>query len=383
MAGISLKRIWNALKQSFKGFGDDKVTKLSASLAYYTVFSLGPLMIVIIYLCSIFFGREAIEGTINDQIQSFVGREAATQMQEIIKNAYVSGKGTVAAVIGFVTLVVGATTVFAEIQDSINSIWGLKPKPNKAGWLILLKNRLLSFSVIISLGFLLLVSLAVTAVIEALTNRLQAMFPDMAVLAIYIINLIFTFIVITLLFGVIFKVLPDAKMRWKDVLSGAVATAILFMIGKFAISFYIGQSNVGGTYGAAGSLVILLVWVYYSSIILYFGAEFTLAYSRELGHKIVPAEYAVWEKEPAIAGAKAEVQPEAKGEGVAIPKEKDKKHHAHKREIAAQPAYSIPVRPHYEKSVPSASKKKNNKPGMFTLLTGLVLYYVNTSARKR
>jgi membrane protein len=379
MAKISPKKIWNALKASFKGFGDDKVTKLSASLAYYTVFSLGPLLIVIIYLCSIFFGREAIEGTINDQIQSFVGRDAALQMQEIIKNAYVSGEGTVAAIIGFVTLLVGATTVFAEIQDSINSIWGLKPKPNKAGWWILIKNRLLSFSVIVSLGFLLLVSLAVTAVIEGLMNRLQAMFPDVAVIIVYIVNLVVTLCVITLLFGVIFKVLPDAKMKWRDVLSGAIATAILFMIGKFAITFYIGQSNVGGTYGAAGSLVILLVWVYYSSIILYFGAEFTLAYSRELGHKIEADEYAVWEKGPAIAGAKAEIQPEE------ITQNKKKVPGAHTTltgNSAAPAQHPLPGYQYFESKEPVKAKKKSNKPGMFAVLTGLLLYFFNTSARK-
>jgi membrane protein len=380
MANISVRKIWKALKASFKGFGDDKVTKLSASLAYYTVFSLGPLMIVIIYLCSVFFGREAIEGTINDQIQGFVGYEAATQLQDMIKNASISGKGTVAAIIGFVTLLVGATTVFAEIQDSINSIWGLKPKPNKAGWILLLKSRLLSFSVIASLGFLLLVSLAVTAVIEALMNRLQALFPDVAVIMIYIVNLVITFSVITVLFGVIFKVLPDAKLKWKDVLSGAIATAILFMIGKFAISFYIGQSNVGSTYGAAGSLVILLLWVYYSSIILYFGAEFTLAYSRELGHKIQPDAYAVWEKEPAIAGAKAETQPEEieqnghKRKGGAH-KSTHQKHTA----PAHRPLQAIQ---YFESNEPVKSKKKSNKPGMFALLSGLLLYFVSSSAKK-
>jgi membrane protein len=380
MPKISVKSIWKALKASFKGFGDDKVTKLSASLAYYTVFSLAPLMIVIIYLCSIFFGREAIEGTINDQIQGFVGHEAATQLQDMIKNASISGKGTVAAIIGFVTLLVGATTVFAEIQDSINSIWGLKPKPNKAGWLILLKNRLLSFSVIASLGFLLLVSLAVTAVIEALMNRLQAMFPDVAVVLIYIVNLLITFSVITVLFGVIFKVLPDAKMKWRDVLAGAIATSILFMLGKFAISFYIGQSNVGSTYGAAGSMVILLLWVYYSSIILYFGAEFTLAYSRELGHKIKPNEYAIWQKEPAIAGAKAELQPEE------IEQNKHKKRSGYQNTLPEKKEALVrdplPAYQYFESNEPIKSKKKSNKPGMFTVLSGLLLYFVSSSAKK-
>ncbi|MCU7550523.1 YihY/virulence factor BrkB family protein [Chitinophagaceae bacterium LB-8] len=358
MARISIKGIWSVLKQSFKGFGDDKVTKLSASLAYYTVFSLGPLMIVIIFLASIFFGREAIEGSIYAQMQSFVGKEAALELQQIIKNASISSKGTIAAIIGFATLLIGATSVFAEIQDSINSIWGLKPKPNKAGWLLLIKNRLLSFSVIASLGFILLVSLAVTAVIEALMKRLQMMFPDVTVIIVYVVNLVVSFTVITLLFLVIFKVLPDAKMKWKDMLAGAITTAILFMLGKFAISFYIGQSDVGSTYGAAGSLVILLLWVYYSSFILYFGAEFTLAYSKQFGGAIKPNEYAVWEKEPAVPGAKAEFEP---GEIEQIERNNS---------------------PYYESYEPVRPKKKSSKPGLFTIFSGLLLYFVSSSGKK-
>ena len=280
------------LKQSFVGFSDDKVMKLSAALAYYTVFSMGPLLIVIIYLCSLFFGREAIEGSIYGQIQSFVGPDTAKQLQDIIKNASIGDKGNVAAIIGVITLLIGATTVFAEIQDSINSIWGIKPKPKK-GWLKLLVNRLLSFSVIVSLGFLLLVSLGVSYIIEALSDRLSRAFPDVTLIIFYVVNLLLSLLVISALFAVIFRVLPDAKIKWRDVISGAVTTAILFMLGKFAISFYIGKSDVGTTYGAAGSLVVLLVWVYYSSIILYFGAEFTKAYAVEFGSAIHPNQYAV------------------------------------------------------------------------------------------
>lgn len=290
---ITPKGIWEVLKASFKGFGNDKVTKLSASLAYYTIFSMGPLLIVIIFLCSIFFGRDAVEGTIYGQMTKFVGSDAAAQIQSIIKNAAISGKSNVAAVIGIITLLVGATTVFAEIQDSINTIWNLKPKPKAAAWWLLLKNRLLSFSVIVSLGFLLLVSLGVTAIIEGLSGRLQHAFPSIAVVVFYIVNLLVTLIVITALFGTIFKVLPDAQIKWRDVLAGSITTAILFMLGKFAISFYISKSNVGSTYGTAGSLVILLLWVYYSAIILYFGAEFTKAYAVKFGASIHPNKYAV------------------------------------------------------------------------------------------
>ncbi|MEO8413383.1 MAG: YihY/virulence factor BrkB family protein [Ginsengibacter sp.] len=289
---VKFKGLWEILKKSISGFADDKVMKLSAALAYYTIFSVGPLLIVIVSISSLFFGREAIEGTIYGQIEGFVGHDAALQLQQIIKSAAIGGKGTVAAVIGIVTLLIGATTMFAEMQDSINMIWRLKPKP-KAAWLILVKNRLLSFGVIGSLGFLLLVSLAISGLTEAFSDRLKNYFPHITVIIFYIVNLAITFGVIAALFAVIFRVLPDAKIQWKDVTAGAIATAVLFMIGKFAISFYISKSNVGSTYGTAGSLVVLLVWIYYSSVILYFGAEFTKAYAIKYGSDIMPNEYTV------------------------------------------------------------------------------------------
>jgi len=293
---ITLKGIWGILKASFTGFTNHKVTKLSGSLAYYTVFSMAPLLVVIISLCGIFLGREIAEGQVYAQLEGFLGRESAISLQQLIKNAYLDGKSTIALIIGIVTLLIGATTVFGDIQDSINTIWGLKPKP-KRGWVKMLQNRFLSFSVIISLGFVLLVSLAVTSVLDAFSSRLQARFAEVSVIVFYIINQIVTLAVISLIFGVIFKVLPDAIIKWRDVIAGAIVTAVLFMIGKFAISIYIGQSNVGSTYGATGSLVVVLLWTYYSSIILYFGAEFTKAYAVAFGSEICPSHYAVTTKE--------------------------------------------------------------------------------------
>jgi membrane protein len=309
---ITIKGLWEILKNSFHGFSDDRILKLSAALAYYTVFSLGPLLIVIVFLCSLFFGREAIEGTIYGQIQGFVGHDAALQLQQIIKSATIGGKTKIAAIIGIITLVIGATSMFAEMQESINMIWGLKPKAKSAWWL-LIKNRLLSFGVIGSLGFLLLVSLGISGLIEALSNRLRNHFTDVTIILFYIINLIINFGVISILFAVIFKVLPDAKIKWKDIMAGAIATAVLFMIGKFAISFYISKSNVGSTYGTAGSLVVLLVWIYYSSIILYYGAEFTKAYAIKYGSEITPNEYTVIAKTVEVEQGKQSVQ-QAKNE---------------------------------------------------------------------
>jgi membrane protein len=289
---LTFKGLWKVLKDSFTGFSDDKVLKLSGALAYYTLFSMAPLLIVIIFVCSLFFGRASTEDSIYSQIQGFVGQDTALQLQQIITNASLEGKNSISLIIGIVMLIIGATTVFAEIQDSINMIWGLKPKPKK-GWLKMLQNRLLSFSIIVGLGFLLLVSLGVSAILEALNKKLQAIFPDVTVVLFYILNLVVTFGVISVLFAAIFKVLPDALIKWRDVIAGSIATAVLFMLGKFAISFYISQSNIGSTYGTAGSLVVLLLWVYYSAAILYFGAEFTKFYALRYGSAIHPDHYAV------------------------------------------------------------------------------------------
>lgn len=293
---LRFNNIWQVVKDTFNGYSNDRITKLSGALAYYTVFSMGPLLVVVISLCGIFLSQDAMEGKIYGVLAGFVGSDTAVQLQQIIRNAAVSNKSTLAAVIGFVTLLIGATSVFAEIQDSINIIWGLKPKP-KRGWLKYLQNRFLSFSVIVSLGFLLLVSLTLSALIEAVNNKLRASFPEVAIVVFYIINLLLTISISTLIFATIFKVLPDAKIKWRDVFVGAIITAVLFLIGKFAISVYISQTKVGSTYGAAGSLVVLLVWVYYSSIILYLGAEFTKAYALRFGSAIHPNDYAVTTKQ--------------------------------------------------------------------------------------
>ncbi|HET9430297.1 MAG TPA: YihY/virulence factor BrkB family protein [Chitinophagaceae bacterium] len=284
--------IWEVFKAAIKNLGVNKIPKLGASLAYYTVFSMAPMLIVLISLAGIFLGQEAAEGEVYKQLSGFMGDDTAAQLEKMIRNASLAGKSNLAAIIGGVTLLVGATTIFAEIQDSINSIWGVKVRP-KRNWLKMLRTRLLSFSVIISLGFLLLVSLAVSAIVDALGEALQSRFPGIAIPIFYVVNMGLTFIIATLIFGVIFKVLPDAVIRWKDVWAGSIGTAVLFMLGKFAISFYISRSNIGTTYGAAGFLIIFLVWVYYSSIVLYFGASFTKQYALARGFAIQPREYAV------------------------------------------------------------------------------------------
>lgn len=308
---MSIKRIasntWEILKNSFSGFSNDKITKLSGSLAYSTVFSMGPLLVVIISLCGLFLGREAVEGRIYYALEGLLGKAASADLQNIIRKATLSGKSGVAIVIGSVTLLVGATSVFSEIQDSINTIWGLKPKPKK-GLMLMLRNRFMSFSVIISLGFVLLVSLVITSVVDGFSKQLEHYFSDIGVVLFYIFNQLLTLFVVALMFAVIFKVLPDARIKWKDVAAGAVITALLFMLGKFGISIYINKSNVGSTFGAAGSIVVVLLWVYYSSMILYFGAEFTKAYAIKLGSEIMPNDYAVTTHQVEIETGNASIQ---------------------------------------------------------------------------
>jgi len=289
----SLKNALKILTNTFKGFMADKGLKLSASLSYYTLFSLAPLLLLVISLAGVIFGQEASEGRIFEEINGLIGNEAASQVQQIIRNLQLSGKSTISAVIGGITLVIGATTVFGEIQDSINMIWRVKAKP-KRGWLKLLKDRLLSGSIIVGLGFLLIVSLIINGALVALNDILKAYFPDLTILILNIANIVISFLVITVLFGVIFKVLPDAKIAWKDVRAGAFFTAVLFLIGRYLIGIYIETTAAGSPYGAAGSIIVILLWIYYTAAILYFGAEYTREYACFKGAQIEPADYAVY-----------------------------------------------------------------------------------------
>lgn len=288
-----LKDIWKILRGSFNGFMNDSCLKLCAALSYYTLFSLAPLLLMLIYLAGKIYGQEAFQGKIFAEIHGFIGPEAAVQVQEIIQNAAIKGDSPWAIIVGLITLFIGATGVFVEIQDSINQIWRVKAKPHK-GWLKMLTNRLLSFSMIATMGFLLIVSLVINGLVTALSDRLKVYFEDITVLLVEVFNLALTFIVITALLAIIFKFLPDVKIKFKQVRAGAIFTALLFMIGRYAISLYIDKVGPGSTYGAAGSLIVILVWVYYTAAILYFGAEFTQVYAEKHGGRIEPASYAVY-----------------------------------------------------------------------------------------
>jgi len=289
----AIKFSFALLKGTIKEFGEDKVLNQSAALSYYTIFSIAPLLIIIIKLCSIFYGQDAIEGKIFTQIGGYVGIEAAKQIQDALRSVHTSGDSFVATIIGIVTLILGATGIFGEIQDSINVIWNIRPKP-KRGWVKLIINRLLSFSLIISLGFLLLVTLVINGILDTLSERLQKILPELSMYTFSILNLVVMFSVITLLFGTIFKVLPDAKIKWRDVLAGSVFTAVLFMLGKYVLTWYLSHNASVSAYGAAGSIILILLWVYYSSTILFLGAEFTQVYARLSNRQIRPNQYSVF-----------------------------------------------------------------------------------------
>jgi len=285
--------VFSLLKNTTIAFSNDNAFKLSASLSYYTIFALGPVLIIIISLSAIVYGKEVVEGRLHDQLSHLLGSDAALQIQNILSNAQQTHATTLGAVIGFIVLFIGATGVFTEIQGSINFIWSVRAKPKKS-WLKYLLNRLISFSLVVGLGFVLLVSLIVNALLTLLSETLTRKFPHFPVGLFNLANSVVILTVITCLFAVIYKVLPDAIIAWKDAWIGSIFTAALFLLGKFLIGFYLGKSNLGISYGTAASVVIILAWVYYSSLILYFGAEFTKVYALHSGEGIRPKETAVF-----------------------------------------------------------------------------------------
>lgn len=283
------------IKKVFKEFSADNILKYSASLAYYTVFSIAPLLVIISALTGIFFGKEAVQGQVYEQLEGLVGSDAAIQIQEIIKNIHLTGNNFFASVISIIILLIGATTIFGEVQDSFNKIWGLRIKTKRTWWKLIL-TRLLSFSLILCIGFIMIVSLVLNAVVSAFGKFIGHYIHNFSVYFIEVTETILSLCIATFLFSLMFKWLPDAKIRWRDVLFGGLITAVFFTLGKFAIGFYLGNSNLTTLYGAAGSIIIIMVWVYYSSIILYFGAEFTKVHAKLYGGKIFPNDFAEWIK---------------------------------------------------------------------------------------
>ncbi len=287
-----LRKFWNILVDAGAEFIDDNATKLSASLAYYTLFSIGPLLLVIITLLGFFYKRAYITTQIFDQIQSIIGPTATAQLQSMLINMSHQTNKTLIGIIGILVFIFGATGIFSEIQGSINYIWSIKAKP-KRSWLKYITDRLLSLVLVIGMGFLMLVTIFVNLLIDLLSGRLKPLLGDANTILLKTANFSLLFIVLTLVFIIIFKVLPDAKIGWRDALIGAVLTTILFLIGKFLISLYFSYSKSFNLYGAATSIILLLSWVYYSSLILYYGAAFTEVYAHIYGKGITVNDNAV------------------------------------------------------------------------------------------
>jgi membrane protein len=294
------KNIWRLLKQTFSEWSADKAPQLGAALAFYTALSIAPLLVIVLGIVGLFFGEEAVSGQILTEMRSMVGDEGAKAIEQMIASANKPTEGTVATVLSVVTLMFGASGVFGQLQSTLNTIWGVEPKPGRGIW-GMIRDRFLSFAMVIGIAFLLLVSLIISAVLTAMGTVFNQL-PDSLHWVAQALNFGVSFLIITLLFAMMFKYLPDVKIGWRDVWLGATVTAALFTVGKFAIGLYLGHSAMASSYGVAGSFVVLLVWVYYSAQILFFGAELTQVYANFFGSKIVPAENATPTSDKARAG---------------------------------------------------------------------------------
>ena len=289
---ITSHPVYKLLNNTIQSFLNDNALKFSAALSYYTVFAIAPLAIIIIAVCGYFYGETEVRSELFNQISDLIGPNAAQQIETTMQNIDIAGKNRLAAIVGGITLLFGASGVFAEIQSSINYIWGFKAKPTK-GILRFVVNRLLSFSMIVSLGFILLVTLILNSALDFIYNNFFKDLFDFSVYVMIVLNNVVIFIVVSVLFAVIYKVLPGAHIRWKDTAIGAMFTAVLFMLGKYVIGIYLGNTNIASAYGAAGSVLLILLWVYYSAMILYFGAEFTKEYCKMYGTKILPDKLSI------------------------------------------------------------------------------------------
>jgi membrane protein len=288
---MRLPNVWQLLKRTFSEWSEDKVPQLGAALAFYSALSLAPLLVIALAIAGLFLGEEAARGQIVNELQSLVGPAGGKAIESMIQNASKPETGIIASVLSIATLLFGASGVFGQLQDSLNTIWEVKPKEGRGFW-GMIRDRFLSFTMVMGVAFLLLVSLLISAGLASL-GMVAERLPEAVQWIAQLVNFVVSFIVITVLFAMMFKLLPDVKMAWRDVWLGAIVTAVLFMLGKFAIGLYLGHSTMASSYGVAGSFVVLLVWTYYSAQILFFGAELTQVYANQYGAHIVPAENAV------------------------------------------------------------------------------------------
>jgi membrane protein len=281
------------VKRTAEEFIDDDCSALAAALAFYSVFSLPPLLVIVITVAGSVFGRAAVEGKIAEQIAGLIGPRAAEQAQIMVAQADMSRSGGLATVLGVAALIFAATTAFAQLQYALNRAWEVKPDPRASTIRNFLMKRVLSFGMILGVGFLLLVSLAISAALSAFGDALAAYFPALPPDALRIASTLLSFVVFAGLFACLYKALPDARVQWRDVITGAVLTSLLFAVGKYLVGLYLGNSSVLTPFGAAGSLALILLWTYYSSMIFLLGAEFTQVWAQDHGRAIVPERGAV------------------------------------------------------------------------------------------
>ncbi len=284
----ALSAAWHLLRDTFSSFVDDEALSWGASIAYYTLFSIAPVLLVVVAIAGLVFGRDAAEGAIVGQFSLLMGHQTAVALQGMIESAARPREGTLATIIGVAVLFVAVSGVFGEVQSAMNAIW--KAAPDEQSTVTrLLRARLVSMGLVVTAGFLLIVSLAASAALSAFSTYLRVVFPQVLVV-LNIVDIVLSALLIGGLFAAMFKVLPDTDIAWRDVAVGALASTILFEGGKYAIAFYIGQSNVASSYGAAGALIVLLVWIYYSAQIFLLGAEFSRAYAKRYGSHANPQE---------------------------------------------------------------------------------------------
>jgi membrane protein len=302
MVGRDLASI---LGKALAGWWNDNLPRMGAALAYYTLFAMAPVLVVAIAIAGLVFGPEAVRGEIVGQIQGLVGLEGARAVQAMLEGAAKPSSSIPATVVGVITFFLGATGAFLELQNDLNAIWRVKPKESTSFWQALLRQRLVSFALVLGFGFLLLTSLVVSAGLAALHTYMGSAVPGMAVLW-EAANVVVSLAVISALFAMIYKVLPDVRLSWGDVAVGALVTAGLFTVGKFLIGLYIGTSAFASTYGAAASVIVVLVWVYYSAQVVLLGAEFTREYAKQLGSRALPERWATGESAPSASRPRGE-----------------------------------------------------------------------------
>lgn len=287
-----MKRWFGILLKAGQAWVDDNAFKHAGAVSFYTLFSVAPITIIAVSVAGVMFGEDAAQGALSAQLAGLIGAESAQVVEKLVAASRPEESGWWPTVFGAAMLLVGASTVFAQLQESLNDIWGVTARPTRSSIVILVIRRLMSFALVLTIGFLLLVSLMLTTVVTILISYAQAIIPLHPVL-LRAMDLALALTVVTVLFAMIFKVLPDVHLQWRDVWKGALITALLFSVGRYLISVYLGRTGVSSTYGAAGSLVVLLMWVYYSTLILFFGVEFTRAYLADRGVSVRPKSTAV------------------------------------------------------------------------------------------